>query len=63
VHIRSVVRVPEILLKRSRQPKEALTPAAVEGQHGQLGVLPDTAVKVLSKRVRDQLHLKRFIAY
>jgi hypothetical protein len=35
----------------------------VEGQHGQLGVLPDTAVKVLSKRVRDQLHLKCFIAY
>ena len=63
MRIRSVVRVPETLLKRLRQPKEALAPAAVEGQHGQFGVLPDTAVEVVSKGKRDQLHVRRFSAY
>jgi hypothetical protein len=39
--------------------KEALTPAAVEGQHDQLGALPDAAVEAIHRVVTDPGRLSR----
>jgi len=39
--------------------QEALTPAAVEGQHDHLGALPDTAVDVIHRVVTDPGRLSR----